>query len=114
VKHAGTRHVSEISVIILFVATLSLTEARARLSTLVDTANSTHERFEITDEGRRIAVLLGVDDYDSLVATLDVLSDSQALSHHHVGVEQVIKGEVLELESLQNLMRESGRAVGPC
>jgi antitoxin YefM len=114
VKHAGTRHVSEISVIILFVATLSIAEARARLSMLVDTANSTHERFEITDEGRRIAVLLGVDDYDSLIATLDVLLDSQALSRHRVGVEQVIKGDVLELESLQNLMRESGRAVGPC
>jgi prevent-host-death family protein len=114
VKHTGTQHVSEISVIIFFVSTLSITEARARLSTLVDTANATHERFEITDEGRRVAVLLGVDDYDSLIATLDVLSDSQALSRHRVGAEQVIRGDVLELESLHKLMREAGRAVGPC
>ena len=94
--------------------TLSIAEAQARLSTLVDTANATHERFEITDEGRRVAVLLGVDDYDSLIATLDVLSDPRALSDHRVGVEQVIQGDVLELEKLHNLMRGAGRAVGPC
>ncbi len=112
-KHTGTQHVSEIAVIILFVSTLSITEARARLSALVNTANSAHERFEITDEGRRVAVLLGVDDYDSLIATLDVLSDPRALSDHRVGAEQAMRGDVLELESLHNLMREAGRAVGP-
>ena len=113
-QHAGTKRESEISVIILFVTTLSIAEAQARLSTLVDRANSTHERFEITDEGRRVGVLLGVDDYDSLIATLDVLSDPQALSDHRVGAEQAMRGDVLELESLNNLMREAGRAVGPC
>lgn len=47
--------------------TLSLAEARANLSKLVESAVSTHERFEVTRNGDRVAVLLGADDYDSLL-----------------------------------------------
>mgnify|MGYP003811207623 CR=1 FL=1 len=36
----------------------------------------THERTEITRNGTRAAVLLGADDYDSMLETLDILSDA--------------------------------------
>lgn len=50
---------------------LSLAEAQANLPKLVESAVTTHERFELTRNGERVAVLLSVDDYDSLLETLD-------------------------------------------
>jgi prevent-host-death family protein len=89
--------------------TLPIADARAQLSKLVEEASSTHERIEITRNGRRAAVLLGADDYDSLVATLDVLSDPDALLNHFVSVEQVRRGDVLDIEGLRDLMLQAGR-----
>ena len=89
--------------------TLPIADVRAQLSKLVEEASSTHERIEITRNGRRAAVLLGADDYDSLVATLDVLSDPDALLNHLVSVEQIKRGDVLDSESLRDLMLQAGR-----
>ncbi|EQD46767.1 protein containing DUF172, partial [mine drainage metagenome] len=65
--------------------TLPIADVRAQLSKLVDEASSTHERIEITKNGRRTAVLMGVDDYDAMRETIAVLSDSALLLAHEVG-----------------------------
>ncbi len=59
--------------------TIPIATARANLSQLVEDASSTHERIEITKNGRRAAVLLAADDYDSMVETIAVLSDAESL-----------------------------------
>lgn len=61
---------------------LPVADARARLSKLIDEATSTHERFEITRNGVRAAVLLSANDYDSLRETITVLADSELLADH--------------------------------
>jgi prevent-host-death family protein len=40
---------------------------------------TTHERVEVMKNGRRAAVILSADDYDSLMETLDILSDAEAM-----------------------------------
>jgi len=50
---------------------LSVAEAQANFSRLVESAMTTHERFEVTRNGSRAAVLLGADDYDALVGMVD-------------------------------------------
>lgn len=59
--------------------TIPIATARANLSQLVEDASSTHERIEITKNGRRAAVLLAADDYDSMVETIAVLYDAESL-----------------------------------
>lgn len=53
------------------VTRLSLAEAQANLPKLVESVVTTHERFELIRNGERVAVLLGADDYDSLLETLE-------------------------------------------
>jgi prevent-host-death family protein len=60
-------------------ATLSLASARADLSRLVDSAVETHERFEVTRNGNRVAVLLSAADFDSLTETLEILADKETM-----------------------------------
>lgn len=89
--------------------TLPVAEARAQLSKLVEEAASTHERFEITRNGRRAAVLLGADDYDALQETIAALADSQLLQDHLEGMRALERGDSLGEEALAQQMREAGR-----
>lgn len=59
--------------------TTSLADAKNRLSELVASAESTHERTVVTKNGRPAAVLMSVDDLESLEETLALLSDREAL-----------------------------------
>lgn len=50
-----------------------LSEAKDRLSALVDEADTTHEIIQITRHGRVAAVLMSADDLESLNETLHAL-----------------------------------------
>lgn len=50
--------------------TLPLTEAKAKLNELVDSAMTTHERVTITRHGKPAAVLIAVDDLEALEEAL--------------------------------------------
>jgi len=64
----------------MYMMTLSVAEARATFSKLVESASSTHERFEVTRNGTRAAVLLGADDFDALVETVAILGDADLVA----------------------------------
>ncbi|GAA3550833.1 hypothetical protein GCM10022197_02120 [Microlunatus spumicola] len=59
--------------------TTSLADAKNRLSELVASAETTHERTVVTKNGRPAAVLMSVDDLASLEETLALLSERDAL-----------------------------------
>lgn len=54
--------------------TLSISAAKAKLSELVDTAESTHEEYAITVNGAPVAMLIGVSEWESLQETIFWLS----------------------------------------
>jgi prevent-host-death family protein len=88
-------------------------EARAQFSKLVDEATSTHERFEITRSGQRVAVLLGADDYDALRETVAVLGDKELLNDHLAGVNALEAGESMDADELARAMQLAGRTPRP-
>lgn len=90
--------------------TLPLAEARAQLSRIVESASTTHERVEITRNGYRAAVLLGADDYDSLVETLDVLADSSLVEELVRAADEHQRGEVHTIDEVRAAMAAAGRA----
>lgn len=89
--------------------TIPLAEVRAHLSQLVDEAVRTHQRVDVTKNGRRAAVLLSADDYDSIMETLDILSDSDAVRDIALSREQMRTGEVYSLDDVEKEMRAEGR-----
>lgn len=94
---------------IMYMTTLPVADARAQLSKLIDEATSTHERFEITRNGYRAAVLLSADDYDMLQETIAVLADSELLSAHAEGRAAIEAGDYLDADQLAHAMRDAGR-----
>jgi len=94
---------------ITYMSVLPVADARAQLSRLIDEATTTHERFEITRNGRRAAVLLSADDYDTLQDTIAVLSDAELLKAHHEGRSAIAAGDYLDADQLAHALREAGR-----
>ena len=93
----------------MYMTTLPLAEARANLSRLIDQAVMTHERIEVTRKGRRAAVILSADDYDSIMETLEILSDPGLMRDIRDGEAELDRGEFVSLETVTEEMRSHGR-----
>lgn len=61
---------------------------------------TTHARFDITRNGKRAAVLLSADDYDSLLETLDVLADANLVRDIRDALAEVEAGDVVSHEQV--------------
>jgi len=60
--------------------TAPLTEVRDKLRQVVDTVVETGTEYVITRHGKPVAVVLAFDEYESLVETLNILSDVETMS----------------------------------
>ncbi|HXW81476.1 MAG TPA: type II toxin-antitoxin system Phd/YefM family antitoxin [Acidimicrobiales bacterium] len=83
---------------------LPLSEVKARLSEIADQVASTHERVQITKNGREYVVLLAAEDLESIEATLELLSDPEAQSRLTLASAEVLKGEVLAEDAVRGLL----------
>lgn len=94
---------------ILYMTTLSLADARANLSRLVESAVTTHERFDVTRNGDRVAVLLSADDYDALLETVDILSRPEEVEAIRQGIADFDAGAVSSADEVREAMIARGR-----
>lgn len=92
--------------------TLSVAQARANFSKIVEAATTTHERFEVTRNGGRVAVLLGVDDFDALVETIAILGDSSLVEEIRAGLDDLEAGHASSLHEVGEAMHLAGRLRG--
>lgn len=65
---------------LLMARIVSFTDARARLTELVDDVEARHEHVVITRNGRPAAVVVSAPEWTAIRETLDVLRDEQALA----------------------------------
>ena len=93
----------------MYMTTIPLAEARAQLSRLVDEAVRTHERIEVTRKGRRAAVIMSADDYDSIMETLDILSDPDLMREVREAEVELAAGEFATLDEVADDLRNLGR-----
>ncbi len=65
---------------------LSVSEAKMKLSGLIDTVNATDEEIVITKNGRPAAVLVSPEAFESLKETVAVRSDSALMKEIRKGL----------------------------
>ena len=80
---------------------VSLTEAKDRLSALVDETESTHEIVTITKHGRPAAVLMSADDLESLHETLFWLSRPGFRDEMEASAEAEASGNVASSDDMR-------------
>ena len=82
--------------------TLSVSEAKMKLSGLIDTVNATDEEVMITKNGRPAAFLVSPEEFESLKETVAVRSDSSLMKEIKKGLRalKAKKAKVFTLEEL--------------
>ena len=81
---------------------LSLSEAKMKLSALVETVRATEEEIMITKNGRPVAVLISPDEFESWKETITVMSDSGLMEEIKGGLES-LRRKKPKLYSLEEL-----------
>lgn len=87
---------------------IPLSEAKAKLSEVIDEIVTTHDRVTVTRNGRPVAVVLSTDDLEAIEETVAILSDPAAMRHIEQGRVAVSNGDVAtkdEIESLRDQLR---------
>jgi antitoxin YefM len=82
--------------------TLSLSEAKMKLSALIDSLGVTDEEVLITKNGRPAAVLVSPDEFESWRETLIVRSDNELMAEIKTGLN-AIKNKKASLYTLDEL-----------
>lgn len=88
---------------------LPLADVKNRLSEVVAEVERSHSRVVITKHGRPVAVLLSVDDLESLEETLEVMSDPELMAQIAESEADIKAGRGIEYtkEELLELVRRS-------
>ena len=73
--------------------TLTVSEAKARLSELVANVQQTEEELVITRNGRPAAVLMSAEEFESLKETQEIKKDSALMKEIKQGLSQLEKGQ---------------------
>ena len=85
---------------------LSIRELRPKLPSVVRDAAATYARYIVTRRGKPEAVLLSIDDYESLLETLEIEKDPSLVRRLKKAQEEIKKGK--KGRSLQEIDRELG------
>ena len=75
--------------------TLSLSEAKMKLSELVERVHSTDEEVVITKNGRPAAVLVSPDEFEGWKETIAIKSDSDFMKEIEKGIQALNKDSKL-------------------
>ena len=84
--------------------TLSLSEAKMKLSSLVDSVQKTDEEVVITKNGSPAAVLISPDEFEGWRETIAIRSDSAFMDEIKKGLDAMKKGKT-KLYTLEELFR---------
>lgn len=76
------------------VNTMSLKELRPALPQVAKKIDEKLDRFIITKRGKPIFVMLSIEDYESLMETVEILADPKALAGIRKGEEDIRRGRL--------------------
>ena len=88
---------------------LSLADVKNRLSEVIDRLEREHGRVVVTKHGRPAAVMLSVEDLESLEETLEILSDPKLLDEIRRGERDVETGRTVRLSRDELVARRAGK-----
>lgn len=77
---------------------LPVTEAKQRFTELVKGAEEYFDRYVVTKNGKEAAVVMSAEEYESLLETLDVLTNRKEVRAIRDGSKQAQRGQTISLD----------------
>lgn len=80
---------------------VTLKALRPRLPKIIDEIDAKMDRFIITKRGKPVALMISMDDYESLLETLDILSNTHLTKKIKAAEADVAGGRIKALERIE-------------
>lgn len=81
--------------------TVSLTQLRPKLPQILDRVSKYFDRYVITRHGKPEAVVLAEEDYESLLETLEILSDKKLMRELKKAQAEIKAGKTIPFEKIK-------------
>jgi len=82
------------------VHTITLKELRPELPEVINNVDSKLDRYIVTKRGKPIAVVLSIDEYESLLETLDILSDQDSVKRIIKAEKEIKEGKTVSFDQV--------------
>lgn len=83
-----------------YLETVPVSKAKASLSEFIRRVREEHESFAITHRGKVEGVLLSIEEYESLIETLEILSDKDLMAGIRRGLKDEKAGRLYPLKGV--------------
>ena len=83
------------------VQTMTLKELRPELPKVVERIDKRMDRYVITRHGKPVMVMMGIDDYEALIETLDILNDPVTMRDIRKAEAEIKKGKTIPWEKVK-------------
>ena len=80
---------------------ISLKKLRPKLPKVIEEIDSKMDRFIITKRGKSVALMMSIEDYESLLETLDVLSNTGLMKDIKQAEKDIKKGNIKALDDIE-------------
>lgn len=80
--------------------TVTVTEAKKNLLTMLRNSDETFERYLITRNSKPKGILMSVDEFESWLETLEILSDPKAMKEIRAAQKEIAQGKTIPLEKV--------------
>jgi antitoxin YefM len=97
---------------ILAMTILPLAKVRDQLSSLVDNVTRTHDTLTITRNGTPAAVMISIDDYESIMETLELLNDPIDRQRLDEAERSIATGDITGRDEIDRLVAERAQRAG--
>ena len=77
---------------------LPITEARHELTSLPERLSESHETVTITRRGRPVLAILPWEEYETLIETLEIMSDDEMMAALRQGIKEAHAGKGIPWE----------------
>lgn len=80
---------------------ITLKELRPRLPKVISRVDHELDRYIISKHGKPVAVLLSIDDYESMIETLDETSNRDTLARIRKGMREAKTGKTVDWKQVK-------------
>lgn len=88
------------------VNTMSLKELRPALPKVVKQIDDKMDRYIVTKRGKPVLVMLSIEDYESLLETIEILADPKAVAGIRRGEDDIRKGRVYSWKDVKQSLEK--------
>ena len=88
------------------IRSISLKALRPELPKVIDMIDTRFDRYFVVKHGKPVAVMMSVDDYESMIETLDILADKTLMKRLRKSEQEIKQGKTRSWEEVKRSLEK--------